>query len=302
MIPGVSRAGATIMGALMLRVDRPAATEFSFFLAIPTMFGASVYDLYKNRAILSFDGTVLIAIGFVVAFFAALFVVRRLVDFVSRHGFGVFAWYRIVVGAIALVALALQRPVSALLVVALCLHARLDDRGGTVAGLFVHDLRLLADDAGALPIALTRREDVLVDIGVGLHRASGEPSAILIRGCRCAIVSARLRPVASAAATRQQQQERATEPHGVLHRSCSAPCRRASRRARMARFSTALASYQARISSIVRRQPRHMRVAGSIRQIPRQGDAGGASLAVTVTSLARPDRRAGCAAASRDRG
>ncbi|MGE5269751.1 MAG: undecaprenyl-diphosphate phosphatase [Thiohalocapsa sp.] len=105
MIPGVSRAGATIMGALMLRVDRPVATEFSFFLAIPTMFGASVYDLYKNRAILSLDGAAMIAIGFVVAFIAALFVVRRLVAFVSRHGFGVFAWYRIVVGAIALVAL-----------------------------------------------------------------------------------------------------------------------------------------------------------------------------------------------------
>ena len=105
MIPGVSRAGATIMGALMLRVDRPAATEFSFFLAIPTMFGATVFDLYKNRAILSFDGAVLIAIGFVVAFIAALFVVRRLVAFVSEHGFGVFAWYRIVVGAIALLAL-----------------------------------------------------------------------------------------------------------------------------------------------------------------------------------------------------
>lgn len=106
MIPGVSRAGATIMGALMLRVDRPAATEFSFFLAIPTMLGATVYDLYKNRAILSSDGAVLIAIGFVVAFIAALFVVRRLVDFVSQHGFGVFAWYRIVVGLIALIALA----------------------------------------------------------------------------------------------------------------------------------------------------------------------------------------------------
>jgi undecaprenyl-diphosphatase len=105
MIPGVSRAGATIMGALLLRVDRPAATEFSFFLAIPTMLGATVYDLYKNRAILSFDGAVLIAIGFVVAFIAALFVVRRLVDFVSRHGFGVFAWYRRALGAIALVAL-----------------------------------------------------------------------------------------------------------------------------------------------------------------------------------------------------
>jgi undecaprenyl-diphosphatase len=105
MIPGVSRAGATIMGALMLRVDRPAATEFSFFLAIPTMLGATVYDLYKNRAILSFDNGVLIAVGFVVAFIAALFVVRRLVDFVSRHGFAPFAWYRIVIGAIALIAL-----------------------------------------------------------------------------------------------------------------------------------------------------------------------------------------------------
>jgi undecaprenyl-diphosphatase len=105
MIPGVSRAGATIMGALLLRVDRPAATEFSFFLAIPTMLGAAVFDLYKNRAILSLDGALMIAVGFVVAFIAALFVVRRLVEFVSEHGFGVFAWYRIVVGTIALVGL-----------------------------------------------------------------------------------------------------------------------------------------------------------------------------------------------------
>jgi undecaprenyl-diphosphatase len=109
MIPGVSRAGATIMGALMLRVDRPAATEFSFFLAIPTMLGATVYDLYKNRGILSLDGALMIAVGFVVAFIAALFVVRRLVEFVSEHGFGVFAWYRIVLGTIALIALALTR-------------------------------------------------------------------------------------------------------------------------------------------------------------------------------------------------
>ncbi len=109
MIPGVSRAGATIMGALLLRVDRPAATEFSFFLAIPTMLGAAVYDLYKNRAILSADGTILIAIGFVVAFVSALFVVRRLIDFVSRHGFAPFAWYRIVVGLVALAALAIFR-------------------------------------------------------------------------------------------------------------------------------------------------------------------------------------------------
>ena len=109
MIPGVSRAGATIMGAMMLRVDRPAATEFSFFLAIPTMLGAAVYDLYKNRAILSFDNGLVIAVGFVVAFLAALFVVRRLVDFVSRHGFGVVAWYRIIVGTIALIGLYLAR-------------------------------------------------------------------------------------------------------------------------------------------------------------------------------------------------
>lgn len=109
MIPGISRAGATIMGALMLRVDRPAATEFSFFLAIPTMLGAAVYDLYKNRAILSFHGGIDIAVGFVVAFIAALIVVRWLVEFVSRHGFGVFAWYRIGVGALALIGLALVR-------------------------------------------------------------------------------------------------------------------------------------------------------------------------------------------------
>jgi undecaprenyl-diphosphatase len=105
MIPGVSRAGATIMGALMLGISRPAATEFSFFLAIPTMLGAAVYDLYKSRDELSFDNGTVIAVGFIVAFFAALVVVRWLVDFVSRHGFSVFAWYRIALGMIALVAL-----------------------------------------------------------------------------------------------------------------------------------------------------------------------------------------------------
>jgi undecaprenyl-diphosphatase len=102
MIPGVSRAGATIMGAMMLGVDRAAATQFSFFLAVPTMLGATVYDLNKNRAILSVENGTLIAIGFVVAFLCALIVVRTLVGFVSRHGFGVFAWYRIAIGALAL--------------------------------------------------------------------------------------------------------------------------------------------------------------------------------------------------------
>jgi undecaprenyl-diphosphatase len=109
MVPGVSRAGATIMGGLMLGVDRPAATQFSFFLAVPTMLGAAVYDLYKNRAIVSLENGTMIAIGFVVAFICALFVVRTLVGFVSRHGFGVFAWYRIALGGLALALLVLLR-------------------------------------------------------------------------------------------------------------------------------------------------------------------------------------------------
>jgi undecaprenyl-diphosphatase len=100
MIPGVSRSGATIMGALLLGVDRKAATEFSFFLAIPTMLGATVYDLWKNRHGLTTEGLDVIAIGFVVAFLAALPVVRLFVGFVSRHGFAPFAWYRILAGAL----------------------------------------------------------------------------------------------------------------------------------------------------------------------------------------------------------
>jgi undecaprenyl-diphosphatase len=109
MIPGASRAGSTIMGAMMLRVDRAAATQFSFFLAVPAMLGATVYDLYKNRAILTVEGEELIAIGFIVAFVCALFVVRTLVGFVSRHGFGVFAWYRIAIGSVALLLLVMSR-------------------------------------------------------------------------------------------------------------------------------------------------------------------------------------------------
>jgi undecaprenyl-diphosphatase len=102
MIPGVSRAGATIMGAMLVKVDRKTATEFSFFLAIPTMFGATVYDLYKNRGALSTDDLTVIAIGSVVAFLSALVVVRALIGFVSRHGFAPFAWYRLLVGALML--------------------------------------------------------------------------------------------------------------------------------------------------------------------------------------------------------
>jgi undecaprenyl-diphosphatase len=102
MVPGVSRAGATIMGARVFRVDRATAAEFSFFLAMPTMLGASVYDLFKNRATLDLHGGGTIALGFVVAFFAALVVVKPFVRFISRHGFAAFAWYRIVVGTVAL--------------------------------------------------------------------------------------------------------------------------------------------------------------------------------------------------------
>ena len=100
MIPGVSRAGATIMGGLMLGIDRRTATEFSFFLAVPTMLAASIFDLYKNWARIDADNLLVIAIGFAAAFVSALIVVRWLIGFVSRHGFGPFAWYRIAVGIV----------------------------------------------------------------------------------------------------------------------------------------------------------------------------------------------------------
>ena len=103
MIPGVSRSGATIMGALLMGLDRRTAAEFSFFLAVPTMLAASVYALWAERANLAPDQLGLIAIGFVSAFAAALLVVKGLVAFVGRHGFAPFAWYRIAIGSVALV-------------------------------------------------------------------------------------------------------------------------------------------------------------------------------------------------------
>jgi len=109
LIPGVSRAGSTIVGALLLGVERRAAAEFSFFLAMPTMLGAFVYDLYKNRASLSFDDGLLIAVGFLAAFCAAIVVVRMLLDFVAKNGFAFFALWRIVVGGLGLVGLLLAR-------------------------------------------------------------------------------------------------------------------------------------------------------------------------------------------------
>lgn len=108
MIPGVSRSGATIMGALLMRVDRKTATEFSFFLAIPTMLGATVYDLHKNRALLDLGDFHVIGVGFLAAFVAALLVVRWVVKFVQTHGFSPFGWYRIAVGS-AMLALLIWR-------------------------------------------------------------------------------------------------------------------------------------------------------------------------------------------------
>ena len=106
MIPGVSRSGATIVGALLLGADKRSATEFSFYLAMPTMAGAFAYDLYKNYPELTVGHAGNIALGFAVSFIAGVVVVRYLLDFVSRHGFAPFAWWRIIVGGMGLGALA----------------------------------------------------------------------------------------------------------------------------------------------------------------------------------------------------
>ncbi len=105
LVPGVSRSGATIVGALFLGADKRAAAEFSFYLAMPTMLGAFVYDFYKNRDVLSGDDLALIAVGFVAAFVSGVLVVRHLLDFVARRGYALFGWWRIVVGSVSLLAL-----------------------------------------------------------------------------------------------------------------------------------------------------------------------------------------------------
>lgn len=105
MIPGVSRSGATIMGALAMGIERRTAAEFSFFLAIPTMMGATTLELWGSREALAGGmgpvGWGEIAVGFAVSFVVALAVIRGFVAFVSRSGFAPFAWYRIVAGAVA---------------------------------------------------------------------------------------------------------------------------------------------------------------------------------------------------------
>lgn len=105
MVPGVSRSGATIVGALMLGVEKRAAAEFSFLLSLPTMGAAVVYDLYKNRDVLDFGAVWEIAVGFGVAFLTAVIVVRWVLNFISRNGYALFGWWRIIVGSAALVAL-----------------------------------------------------------------------------------------------------------------------------------------------------------------------------------------------------
>jgi undecaprenyl-diphosphatase len=105
LIPGTSRSGATIMGGYALGLSRTAATEFSFFLSIPIMFAATLYDLHKSWAALTAADAPAFAVGFVVAFASAVVVVKAFLAYVSRHTFGAFAWYRIVLGVLLLVLL-----------------------------------------------------------------------------------------------------------------------------------------------------------------------------------------------------
>jgi undecaprenyl-diphosphatase len=102
LIPGTSRSGSTIIGGLLFGLSRKVATEFSFFLAIPVIFGATVYELYKSRALLSADDLSIFAVGFVAAFISAFFCVRWLLKFIATHDFRGFAWYRIIFGIIVL--------------------------------------------------------------------------------------------------------------------------------------------------------------------------------------------------------
>lgn len=109
MIPGVSRSGATIVGAMLFGADRRSAAEFSFWLAMPTMAGAFAYDLYKSGAQLSGNNKLVIAAGFATSFIFGWIVVKTFLDYVSRHGFGLFAWWRVIVGSLGLIGLALVK-------------------------------------------------------------------------------------------------------------------------------------------------------------------------------------------------
>ncbi len=102
LIPGMSRSGSTIIGGLIFGLSRKAAAEFSFFLAVPTLGIASIYSMYKERALLSADDLGIWATGFIFAFISAMIAVRALIKYVSNHDFTIFAWYRIAFGLIVL--------------------------------------------------------------------------------------------------------------------------------------------------------------------------------------------------------
>lgn len=102
LIPGTSRSGATIIGGMLFGLDRRAATEFSFFLAVPTMFAATLYDVYKNYALFTRSDLPVFVVGFIAAFISALLAVRGLIRYVSGHSFNAFAWYRIGFGLLIL--------------------------------------------------------------------------------------------------------------------------------------------------------------------------------------------------------
>ena len=103
MIPGTSRSGATIIGGMLLGLSRKAATDFSFFLAIPTLIGAGAYSLYKERALLSVADIPVFAVGLLFSFLAAWLCVRWLLRYIATHDFVPFAWYRIAFGIVVLV-------------------------------------------------------------------------------------------------------------------------------------------------------------------------------------------------------
>jgi undecaprenyl-diphosphatase len=105
MVPGVSRSGATIVGALLMGVEKRAAAEFSFLLSLPTVGAAVAFDLFQSRSILDFSAVWDIAVGFAAAFVTAILVVRWVLNYISRHGYALFGWWRIIVGSAALVGL-----------------------------------------------------------------------------------------------------------------------------------------------------------------------------------------------------
>jgi undecaprenyl-diphosphatase len=106
LIPGTSRSGASIIGGMVFGLSRQAATEFSFFLAIPTLFGATIYSLYKERALLSVADLPMFGVGALAAFISAFFCVRWLLRYISSHDFMIFVWYRIVFGVLILISAA----------------------------------------------------------------------------------------------------------------------------------------------------------------------------------------------------